>query len=77
MMTKTLAILNGKETHARRINGYWLIGGDHPQKDDSVLIAAHHAETNRLAWHKLQGCRLKFQDFLDAKDLVKIADMEG
>jgi hypothetical protein len=69
-MTKTyLAILNGQRTTARKVNGQWLIGGDYVQGGDIVSIACKIRKSDRIGWHTLKGCRLKFSDFASAAEL--------
>jgi len=73
---KTLAILNGVETTATKYGRKWLVGGDFPQKGDSVIIAAWHKDVENgggfYAWHKLQGCFLRFNDFLTDSELKRM-----
>lgn len=68
---KRLAIYNGHETTAQKINGQWFVGGDKVQKGDNVLIAAKEFVSGRWAWHVLKGCRLKFDDFMTEQEIQK------
>lgn len=61
---KHLAYLNGVKTHAKKMGGKWTVGGDFIQSGDRAQIAVKHYPSNKLAWHNLQGNRLKFDDFL-------------
>ena len=68
------AYLNNQRTTARKMGGKWLVGGDVPQKGDHVAIAVKHppmgTETEgRSAWHTLKGNRLKFDDYIENKEL--------
>jgi|TARA_R110000787_G_scaffold10716_2_gene36007 hypothetical protein len=58
------ALLNGHEVTAKKVSNIWLVGGDVVSKGDNVLIAMNHKKTDRLAWYKLTGCFLKFDDFV-------------
>lgn len=73
---KTLAILNGNKTTAVKYGKKWMVGGDFPQKGNSVIIAAWHKDTENgggfYAWHKLQGCFLRFDDFLTESEKAEL-----
>lgn len=69
--TKHLAYLNGYETHARKVGGKWLVGGDVVSKGDQAFVAAKEFVSKRLAWHHLKGNRLIFDDFLTDKEIEK------
>lgn len=73
---KTLAILNGHKTTAVKYGRKWMVGGDFPQKGDNVIIAAWHKDEENgggfWAWHKLQGCFLRFNDFLTDSELNEL-----
>jgi hypothetical protein len=68
---KRLAFFNGIETTAQKVGGRWLVGGD-VVESGSVLIAAQDWQ-GRWAWHKLIGCRLKFDDFMTDAEVNKQA----
>lgn len=73
---KTLAILNGVNTTAVKVGRHWMVGGDFTQKGDSVIIAAWHKDIENgggfWAWHKLQGCFLRFDDFMTDAELNQL-----
>lgn len=66
--SKHLAYLNGVKTHAHKMGGKWLVGGDVPSKGDRVSIAAKEFVSGRTGWHTLKGNRLVFDDFLMDKE---------
>ena len=70
-----LAILNGTLTTAKRIGRRWMVGGDFPEKTDSVIIAAQHKDHENggswWGWHKLKGCFLVFDDFMTDDEIAK------
>lgn len=72
---RRLALLNGNETHARKLGGRWLVGGDYPAPTDNVLIAALFKDwangDTRWAWFKLNGSYLKFDDFMSPAEVDK------
>lgn len=78
---KHLAMLNGHETHARKVGGKWLVGGDVVSKGDRVQIMANRKHdyfdpekgklVDRLAWHKLKGSHLAFDDYASKEDIEK------
>jgi hypothetical protein len=66
---KRLAYMNGKETTAQKVNGRWMVGGDFDVAG-SVLIAAQDFQ-RRWGWHKLMGCRLKFDDLMTDEETAR------
>ncbi len=67
--SKHLALLNGKLTHARKVNGTWLVGGDKVGPNDTVSITANKFDTGVPSWHQLKGNRLIFEDSLTQEEL--------
>lgn len=74
-----LAFLNGVKTTAVRLGSRWMVGGDFPQKGDSVIIAAWHKDVENgrgyYAWHKLQGCFLRYDDHLTDNEIKELEKM--
>jgi len=67
-MTKYIAILNGTMTHARKVDGVWLVGGDRTGKGDLVSILL--TKDGDPAWFTLSGCFLKFSDWACEGDFM-------
>jgi hypothetical protein len=68
---KHLALFNGHEMTAQRINGQWHVGGDTVPAGVSVSIVAKEFITGKWGWHQLKGSRLKFEDSCSEADLIK------
>jgi len=62
-MTTYKALHNGIATTARKVNGTWLVGGDRPWGEVSILLE----EEGKPAWFRLRGCVLKFEDWGETK----------
>lgn len=66
---KRLAYMNGHKTTACKVKGRWMVGGDF-DNTGSITIASKDWE-GRWAWHKLMGCRLKFDDFMTDDEVAE------
>lgn len=58
-MTYT-ALLDGRETTARKYKGRWMIGGDFDTSGNILILLERDG---RPAWFRLKGCVLKFNDY--------------
>ena len=71
-----LALLNGRETTAKKVGGVWFAGGDKVTAGDIVSVAAKAFLSGEWAWHKLKGSRLIFEDNMTAEEVRKQIQLE-
>ena len=50
---------NGLDTWAQKVGKRWIVGGDKPWGQVSILME----HDGRPAWFRLKGCFLKFEDW--------------